>query len=90
MQWVKIGMCVTALAAFGCASNVEKHFGESYHAVTEQMVANPEAGQEQHDGVIELEGETVENVMTQYRKGQTKAKSETLPSSIVISTGGKK
>jgi hypothetical protein len=89
MQWVKIGMCVTALAAFGCASNVEKHFGESYHAVTEQMIANPEAGQQPDDGVTVLEGETVENVMEQYRKGQTRTKSQTLPSSM-ITTGGKK
>ena len=90
MQWLNIGMCVAALVAFGCASNVGKHFGESYHSVTEEMIANPDAGLQPDDGVIELEGETVENVMTRYRKGQTRTMPQALPTSILMTSSGKK
>ena len=35
------------LATLGCAhSHTEDHMGESYHTLTAQMVANPEAGDE--------------------------------------------
>ena len=84
MYWIKTGLFVVGLAALcGCETNSEKHFGEAHRAVTAQMIANPDAGKQPADGVSELEGETVENVMTQYRKGQTEVKSDALPSAMI-------
>ncbi len=86
MQVVKIAIAAVSLAAFGCASNVEKHFGEAQTEVTQRMIANPEAGNVPDDGIIEFEGETVESVMANYRKAQTKTKSEILPQSMILTS----
>ena len=88
MTFLKIALGISVLFAFGCESNyLEKHFGETFQETTRQMVANPDAGKQPDDGITELEGETVENVMSQYRRGQTIQKSDSMPNSIVISSG---
>jgi hypothetical protein len=82
--------CVIAILGLACAtSEVGQHWGESYTSLNEQMIANPNAGQEDDDGINVLEGRTVENVMTQYRKGQVETTPDGLPSSMVTGASGK-
>ena len=71
----------------GCASHVEKHWGEAYAENTAAMIVDPDAGQLQDDGVSDLEGVTVEKVIEQYRKGQEQPKSRSIPTSILIQGG---
>jgi type IV pilus biogenesis protein CpaD/CtpE len=73
--------------AIGCASNVEKHWGEAYAENNAAMIADPEAGQSEDDGVSDLEGVTVEHVIEQYRKGQQQPTSRKVPTSILIQSG---
>jgi len=68
----------------GCASNVEKHFGEAYAENNAAMIADPEAGHVVDDGITDLEGTTVETVMETYRKGQSQQKSKNVPTSVLI------
>jgi hypothetical protein len=66
---------------------VEKHWGEAYAENNAAMIADPDAGQLQDDGISDLEGVTVENIIEQYRKGQEQPKSKTIPTSIVFQSG---
>jgi len=85
MRVLKIVIGIAALCCVGCASNVVKHWGEAYEANTTAMIANPDAGQEPDDGVMDLEGTTVETVMEQYRKEQTQTRSKkNFPTSVLI------
>ena len=83
-------MAIAALVCIcgtGCASNVEKHWGEAYAENNAAMIANPQAGQMEDDGITDLEGVTVEHVIEQYRKGQQQPKSRDIPTSILIQGG---
>jgi type IV pilus biogenesis protein CpaD/CtpE len=81
-----VGMmaCGCFVTGVGCASNVEKHFGEAYAENNAAMIADPEAGHVIDDGVSDLEGTTVEHVMETYRKGQKQQKSKNIPTSVLI------
>jgi type IV pilus biogenesis protein CpaD/CtpE len=78
---------LACICSAGCASNVGKHWGEAYAENNAAMIANPEAGQPEDDGISDLEGVTVEHVIEQYRKGQQQPKSKHLPTSILIQGG---
>jgi type IV pilus biogenesis protein CpaD/CtpE len=78
---------LTCIFTIGCASNVEKHWGEAYAENNAAMVADPDAGQLEDDGISDLEGVTVEHVIEQYRKGQRQHKSRDVPTSILIQSG---
>jgi len=76
---------LSSLSCLGCASAVQEHWGEAFEANKTAMIANPDAGQEPDDGVTDFEGTTVETVMEQYRKDQTKTRSKkAIPTSILI------
>ena len=78
-------VCVIAVLGLACAtSEVGQHWSESYTSLNDQMIANPDAGQQADDGVSSLEGKTVEDVMTRYRKGQVETPPVGLPASIVM------
>jgi hypothetical protein len=76
---------LVAALGLGCASNVEKHWGESVASVNEKMIADPEAGKAPDDGVSELEGVTVEGALTRYRKEQVAPAKKNLEKSILSS-----
>lgn len=78
---------LACICSTGCASNVEKHWGEAYAENNAAMVADPDAGQAEDDGISDLEGVTVEHVIEQYRKGQRQQKSTDIPTSILIQSG---
>lgn len=58
-------------AAVGCAhDHVEEHFGESYHALTEQMIANPDAGEDTRP-VEGLNANDAAHVTANYHERET-------------------
>jgi hypothetical protein len=77
---------VLCLGLLGCESTpiLDKHYGDATRANKERMIANPEAGMEPNDGVIEIEGATVENSLKRYRREQTQAPKRNLPQSILL------
>jgi hypothetical protein len=84
---IRAVVVMACAGAIGCASNVEKHWGEAYAENNAAMIADPDAGQSEDDGISDLEGVTVENVIEQYRKGQRQPKSREVPTSILIQSG---
>jgi len=84
MRTLTIAIGALGLMLAGCASEVSKHWGEAYLANTSEMIANPEAGYEPDDGMVDFEGGTVETVMERYRKEQTQSRSKQIPTSILI------
>jgi hypothetical protein len=80
---------VIALVGLGCVSSeVGQHHGESFTSLNEQMIANPHAGEQPDDGVSSLEGKTVEDVLTRYRKGQVETTPDGLPPSMITGASG--
>jgi hypothetical protein len=84
LQITRMSMFVLCVAlGFGCASAVDEHWGESYASLTEQMIIDPEAGAVPDDGVSELQGTTVEGVMSRYRREQEKPPDKTFLESVL-------
>lgn len=72
--------------ALGCraeGSRVADHWGEAFYANNELMIVDPNAGRDADNGSIDFEGNTVENVMDRYRRGQVARQSRNLPTSIL-------
>ncbi|HEY5658575.1 MAG TPA: hypothetical protein VIY27_12375 [Myxococcota bacterium] len=91
MRSLTIAIGILSLFAAGCASEVSKHWGEAYQQNKAAMIANPEAGTEPDEGVVDFEGGTVETVMERYRKEQTQSRDQKMPTSILIQgMGGSK
>ena len=75
-----------AAAGIGCetTSHIDETFGLATKTYKEKMIANPEAGTTPDDGVIEIEGTTVEQSLKRYRTKQTRTPTTTaLPRSIL-------
>lgn len=85
-----IALALALAFSAGCASHVEQHFGEAFHANNERMIANPDAGQEVTDGVTAFEGSTVETTLIRYRRAQEKTASKVLPGSLLQQAGSSK
>ena len=83
----KILFCTVSLSlcfGLGCTLNhVAEHAGDAVAANNASMIADPNAGREVTDGVVQFEGSTVEGTMSRYRKTQQKAASQGLPGSIL-------
>ena len=85
---LKFVTIVAALAAAGVGCETTSHIDETFGLATktnnEKMIANPEAGTTPDDGVIEIEGATVETSLKRYRTKQTRTPNTTaLPRSIL-------
>ena len=83
--------CIVGVAiafSLGCqTSRVSENFGNSHRTNSQNMLANPDAGQDAGDGVTPFEGVTVENALQKYRREQVKAPSKNMPGSILQQAG---
>ena len=91
----KCAICVAGLilaSSLGCKSDggIAEHYGDAFYANSERMVANPDAGKEDGTGAVDFEGNTVETVLTRYRRGQVEAQTTNLPTSILQQAGSSK
>lgn len=77
------------LFALGCASNTERHWGESVQANTEAQIANPVAELRNADkGVGALDGTSADNAVSGLRQRESgKSAGRELPDYIQIGTG---
>ncbi|KPJ79750.1 MAG: hypothetical protein AMJ58_10910 [Gammaproteobacteria bacterium SG8_30] len=78
-----------ATAGVGCASNVDRHWGESVRANTEAQVANPVAALRNADkDVAALDGQSADNADQVLRKHESRKGGESrLPDIIQIGGG---
>jgi hypothetical protein len=81
---------VLATAGVGCASNVERHWGESVRANSEAQVANPVAALRNADkDVGALDGRSADNADQVLRNHESrKGGGSKLPDIIQIGSGG--
>lgn len=80
---------VLALAAVGCASNTDRHWGESQTALTESQIANPVAALRNADKDVDsLDGNSASNAIEKLRIHELdRSGKSNLPDIIQIGAG---
>ena len=77
-----------SIAGIGCASNVERHWGEAVEAHNQAMIANPLATMRSESVAIgDLDGSSASNASAKLRQHETSSTAQKSLPDIVIGAG---